>query len=418
MEQSPPQTILGLSAGGIAQASKKQADMGKIESNFVYRAIAMINTIQIGMGWFPEEAGGLNRFFYDCVTHLPSAGVNIQGFVAAPNSVFQESGGRVKPFAACNTSLLKRWYGVRANVKDALQQSQDALIVSHFALYTLPLLGPLKNRPFVTHFHGPWALESGLEGNSIPLTQLKKKMEKASYDRCDRFIVLSKAFQTILHQEYRIPLDKIEIIPGGVDTDRFRPQGSPQSVREKLGWPQDRFIMLSVRRMAKRMGLENLIDAIASLRHQYPDILLYIAGKGALKSALQERIDALNLNNHVQLLGFVSDQDLPLAYQAADLSIVPTLALEGFGLIATESLASGTPVMGTPIGGIPEILRPLSEDLVFEGSSAENLIQGLQEVLSGTRTLPDRSSCVAYANNTYAWPIIAQRIKTVYQMVL
>ena len=378
----------------------------------------MINTVQIGMGWFPEQAGGLNRFFYDCVQHLPIAGVNIQGLVAGPDAVTQESNGQVQAFAPRNTSLVKRWYGVREQLQALLKHRDVPLIVSHFALYTLPVLDLLDSRPLVTHFHGPWAMECSVEGNPSLSTCLKKAMEQLPYRRSDRFIVLSKAFQTILHEEYQVPLDRIHIVPGGVDTQRFSPQLLPTDARQHLDWPEDRFILFSVRRLAKRMGLENLIEAIATLRHQYPQILLYIAGKGALKEQLQTQIDDLDLNNHVKLLGYVADNALPIAYQAANLTVVPTVALEGFGLTVTESLASGTPVMGTPVGGIPEILRPLSNDLVFDDTSTDALTQGLREVLAGTRPLPDRQTCVEYAGDRYAWPVIAEQIKSVYQAAL
>lgn len=378
----------------------------------------MINTVQIGMGWFPEQAGGLNRFFYDCVHHLPTAGIDIHGLVAGPDEVIEESNGQVRSFAPRNTSLVKRWYGVREQLQTVLNQRDIPLVVSHFALYALPVLDLLDSRPLVTHFHGPWAMECGVEGNPSLSTCFKKAMEKWPYRRSDRFIVLSKAFQTILHEEYHVPLDRIHIVPGGVDTERFSRAIAPQSARQQLDWPDDRFILFSVRRLAKRMGLEHLIAAIATLRHSYPNLLLYIAGKGALREQLQAQIDDLDLNHHVKLLGYVAEDDLPLAYQAADLTVVPTVALEGFGLTITESLASGTPVMGTPVGGIPEILRPLSDDLVFDDASTQALTEGLRQVLLGQRRLPDRPTCRRYAESHYAWPVIAEQIKSVYQSAL
>jgi glycosyltransferase involved in cell wall biosynthesis len=166
------------------------------------------------------------------------------------------------------------------------------------------------------------------------------------------------------------------------------------------------------------MGLENLIAAMDKVRRQYPDVLLLIAGKGALTETLQVQIEELGLVEQVRLLGFVSDRDLGLAYRAADFSIVPTVAWEGFGLIVIESLAAGTPVLGTPVGGIPEILQPFSEDLVFEGTSAEQLAQGIIEALSGQRQLPSSKACEAYIREHYAWPAIAQRMKSVYQAAL
>jgi glycosyltransferase involved in cell wall biosynthesis len=151
---------------------------------------------------------------------------------------------------------------------------------------------------------------------------------------------------------------------------------------------------------------------------RYPDVLLMIAGKGELRADLEAQVEALSLSNHVKLLGCIAEPHLDLAYRAVNLAVIPTVALEGFGLIAVESLAAGTPILGTPVGGIPEILRPFSEDLVFEGSSAVDICQGLLEVLSGERRLPSEQDCVSYIQKHYTWPVITQRIKSVYDKVL
>ena len=199
-----------------------------------------------------------------------------------------------------------------------------------------------------------------------------------------------------MHQEYQVPLEQINIVPGAVEIDRFALNLSTAEARTKLGWSQDRPIIFCVRRLAKRMGLENSIAAIDQVRKQYPDVLLYIAGKGALGKTLHQQIAELELTRNVSLLGYIADEQLPLAYRAANFSVVPTTAFEGFGLIIIESLAAGTPVIGTPIGGIPEILQPFCPDLLFESASVEDIAQGIIEILSGERKLPSREACQAY----------------------
>jgi glycosyltransferase involved in cell wall biosynthesis len=157
---------------------------------------------------------------------------------------------------------------------------------------------------------------------------------------------------------------------------------------------------------------------MSEVRRRAPDALLLIAGKGALSGELEARVRSLGLEGNVRLLGFVPDEDLPIAYRAADLSIVPTVALEGFGLIAVESLAAGTPVLVTPVGGLPEVVSDLSANLVLPGSGAGDLADGLAAALMGELTLPDAGTCQSYARDRYDWPVIAARTRDVYAEVL
>lgn len=378
----------------------------------------MINTLQIGMSWFPDRAGGLNRYYYDCANHFSSAEIDFDGLVTGKGSIDTNSTKKIAAFAPAEASVVKRWKGARNSFKELTSQRDYDLVVSHFAFYTFPLLNMLDDRPLVTHFHGPWALESGVEANKSLAIRAKKWLEKTVYQRSQQFIVLSQTFRNILHQEYGVPLEKIHVVPGGVDIDRFNIELSQAEARSKLGWHSDRPTIFCIRRLAKRMGLENLLTAIAQVSKTYPDIMLYIAGKGELANTLQKQIAELGLENNVRLLGYVADDDLPIYYRAADFSVVPTISLEGFGLIVVESLAAGTPVLGTPVGGIPEILRPFSEDLIFADSQPQQLAKGITEALSGDRILPSSDACLQYIRDNYTWQKIASQIKLIYQNAL
>ena len=376
-----------------------------------------MKTLQIGMGWFPEQSGGLNRYYYGSTGYLPKVGVDIQGLVTGSEEVATATGQSILAVAPSKSSLLDRWWGIRLLAKQ-LNLTEYDLVAAHFALYTFPILDRIGNIPLVFHFHGPWALESDAESQPALSVWLKKSLEQVVYRKANRFIVLSQAFKDILHQQYGVASDKIHIVPGGVDLEQFKISSSRERARTELNWEQERTIIFCVRRLAKRMGLENLIRAIARIRVEYPDVLLYIAGKGALAETLQEQINELDLTSHVRLLGYLPDEQLPIAYRAANFSVVPTVSFEGFGLIVIESLATGTPVLGTRVGGIPEILQPFCPDLLFEDTSVDKLAQGIIEVLSGKRQLPSSEACQTYARDNYAWSVIAPQIKSIYQQAI
>ena len=378
-----------------------------------------IKSLQIGKSWFPEQSGsGLDRMYHALTQHLPDAGVPVRGLVAGSSNLTGAASNSVASFASDTAPLYQRLWGARQAARRTLAESTIDLVAAHFALYTAPAVDLLSDVPLVVHFHGPWAQESAVEGEHAAAVRLKEAAERYVYRRGTRFIVLSKAFHDVLARDYDVPASQIRIVSGGVDVDRFAVDASAEDARERLGWSTDRPILLSVRRLAPRMGLETLVSAMQSIRDRVPDALLLIAGKGPLGPTLEQQIAAQGLDDHVRLLGFVPDDDLPYAYRAADVTVVPTEALEGFGLITIESLAAGTPVFVTPRGGLPEVVRDLDPALIFEDAEANAMADRLTEALAGQLDLPSAVACRDYTRAQYAWPVIAQQVRAVYEEVV
>ena len=377
-----------------------------------------MKVLEIGMAWFPEQPGGMDRFYYNLVNKLPGAGVAVRGLVAGSERVLSDSGGFIRSFSPAKIPLSRRLFAVRKAMGNLLAEKKPDLVASHFALYTFPLLDRIRKFPLVIHFHGPWADEGAMEGGRGLVYKAKSTLEKTVYQRADRCIVHTRAFGRLLSENYGVDVSRIRIVPSAVDASLFDMNISRIEARRHLGWPQDRPIVITVRRLVNRMGLENLIEAMLAVRCEFPDALLYIAGTGPLRNTLSTRIKSLGLQDHVRLLGFVADTDLPYAYHAADLSIVPSVALEGFGLTTLESLASGTPVLVTPVGGLPEAVGGLSSALVLGGTGSHALAEGLRAALRGALHLPDAKQCRRYVQENYNWPLIVRQVRSVYQEVL
>lgn len=377
-----------------------------------------LKVVQLGAGWFAEKPGGLERVFFGLFNHLADFNVQATGLVAGSAAVRELSGGKVDSFAPPDTPLLTRWTRLRRALRVRLQQQAPDLIAAHFALYAFPVLDMIRAYPLVVHFHGSWALESVVEAKPRLRIRLIRFLEHRVYQRATRFIVLSHAFKEVLRNTYNVPDARIDVVPGGVDTARYNTKLTMNEARAELGWPSKRPILLTVRRLIRRQGLENLIDAVVRLREQHPDVLLYIAGQGDLKGDLERRIQTLGVAENVRLLGFVPDDKLALTYRAATLSVVPTVAHEGFGLITAESLAAGTPVLVTPVGGLPEVVGGLSSDLILPDSSVASLVSGIGAVLAGTRVLPTSEACQGYARQHFDDRIVAARVRQVYERAL
>ena len=376
---------------------------------------AALQTLQIGMGWFTEDPGGLNRVYASLISQLLHSGVEVQGFVVGSADVMHASGGSVASFAPPDASLVFRMHALRRAAVEWLRARPDAVVVSHFAQNAFPMLDQLGDHPFVVHFQGPWGQESRVEGAPPWAVMAKELVERAVYSRAAQAIVLSSAFGEILASQFGVERDRIHVIPGGVEVDRFASAPPRAACRRALGWPTDRPIVLCVRRLVRRVGVDMLVESAVALRARVPDALVLLAGTGPLRAELEARIEALGLQNTVQLVGFVADEMLPLAYRAADLTVVPTTALEGFGLITVESLAAGTPCVVTPIGGLSEIVAPFAPQLIAAAATKADIGSTIADALLGAVPLPTVEQCSTYAKRNFDWPVIAARVRDVYE---
>ena len=374
-----------------------------------------LQTLQIGMEWFGEKPGGLNRVYGQLVHELARDGVELHGLVAGSADVARDSDGRVHAFAPANAPVLSRLGALRDAATAWLRERPDAVIAAHFALNALPVLRHVDRHPLVVHFQGPWSEESRVEGAGPLAIAAKRWVERKVYARASHAIVLSTAFRDLLAERFDVPPDRIHVIPGGVDVGRFAIAPSRAECRRALGWPTDRPIVLCVRRLVRRVGVDTLVHAAASLRARVPDVLVVIAGSGPLKGELEARIAALGLERHVQLAGFVPDDMLPVAYRSADLSVVPTATLEGFGLVTVESLAAGTPCVVTPVGGLTDVVAPFAPQLVARSAGASDVADVLARALRGDVALPTAERCEAYAREGFDWPVVAARVRQVYE---
>ena len=306
------------------------------------------------------------------------------------------------------------------------------VVHTHFAWAALGPLKALKNVPHVRSFYGPWHEESRVEdiarvaraGSPLKKALLsalapakwsaKRRVERANVASAARAIVLSDHSAAEV-TDLGYPRAKIVKIPAGADIERFTLEGKA-GARERLGLPENVPILFSVRRLAPRMGLENLVAAMPALVKEHPDALLLIGGKGPLAGFLQSEVERLGLSGNVRLLGFIPDDALADHYRAASLFVLPTVALEGFGLVTVEALACGTPVLGTPVGATPELLKPLDPALLARDASTEALAEGILAFLK--RPKLDPLTLREYVETHYTWQKHAAGVEAVYQEII
>ena len=236
----------------------------------------------------------------------------------------------------------------------------------------------------------------------------RRLIEGYSLRRCQMIRVLSPFSMEQLIECYHLGGRDVRIIPGGVDVERFRPVENRIAVRREFGIPAHRFVLFTVRNLVPRMGLELLIEAMAQVRERASDVLLVMGGEGPLREQLEDLIRRFGLEEEVRLIGFVPEEDLPRYYAMADVFVLPTRMLEGFGLVTLEALASGTPVLGTPVGATEEILGGLDRGMLFEGRDSRSMADLIYEKYGLFKRDPEeyerwRTRCRAYVERNYSW---------------
>jgi glycosyltransferase involved in cell wall biosynthesis len=163
----------------------------------------------------------------------------------------------------------------------------------------------------------------------------------------------ANAVRDFVHENEGCPKEKMEVIPSGVDTDRFRP-GDAAEAKKRLGLDPGRPVIGCVTRMRVRKGIEELLRAMISVRERHPEAQTVIVGEVELDPDLQQLVAAGGLQPHLWLLG--RRDDMPAVYPAFDVFVLPSHD-EGMSNAILEAMAAERPVVATDVGGTGEVVR-------------------------------------------------------------
>jgi glycosyltransferase involved in cell wall biosynthesis len=275
--------------------------------------------------------------------------------------------------------------------------------------------GRRSGTPFIltAHFHPIWSIEGGWLRHQI----------RGFYDHRLAGPIVQSAARVVVqtHEEERLlrslgfPLPPVAIIPPGYSP--LAPPASPGAFRARYGIEGP--YVLFVGRLASNKGLLTLVEAFAPLAAGHRDGTLVIIGTdGGMRPAVEARVGARGLTGRVRLLGHVEEESLLAdAYRGARLTVLPS-EYEAFGLVLLESLAQGTPVVASQVGGIPEFVESGRAGLLCppgEVPAFAAAIQQLWDDEARARTMG------AYGRDhvvpRYTWGRLADRLDALYREV-
>jgi glycosyltransferase involved in cell wall biosynthesis len=204
------------------------------------------------------------------------------------------------------------------------------------------------------------------------------------------------------------------MIPNGVDPERFHAGSS--GVRASLGFGEGETVILLARRLVEKNGVTWFARALGLL--QALPFRVVVAGDGAEREAMQAILAENGMLARTIFLGSVTNRDMPALYRAADLSVLPSLA-EATSIAGLEAMASGLPLVGTRVGGIPTIIDDAATGFLVPPRDPDAMAKALGQLISD-RDLRQRMGAAARAKveREFTWDIVVGRTVEVYRSCL
>jgi glycosyltransferase involved in cell wall biosynthesis len=210
--------------------------------------------------------------------------------------------------------------------------------------------------------------------------------------------------------------DKIEVIPNGVDVEKFQPiQASDNEDKSTI------FFLSVLDEFHKYKGLDYLLEALKIVKNNVPDVKLIVGGKGVLLDHHQEMAASLGLKDNVEFAGFIPDEEIADYYSQASVFVLPSISSlqEGFGIVALEALACQTPVVTTDIVGVAHDLKQIKGGIVIPPRDTHKLADAITQILSDAQMQKEMGQRGRkLVQEKYTWKVVASSMEKVYKEIL
>lgn len=309
-----------------------------------------------------------------------------------------------------NTGVLERAASLLLGEPIDVVHAHDWLVA-----YAAAAVKNIFAAPLVATIH---ATEYGRHQGYLPepMNKLIHQVEWWLTYESRRTITCSQYMHDECRRIFELPAGKMDVIPNGVDLDAFeRPEGADDFKAAQV--KEGEKLIFFAGRLEYEKGVQTVLDALPIVRADVP-VRFVVAGIGTHAKALRDHVERDGLGDVVEFLGFVDDEELRLWYAAADLAVVPSL-YEPFGMVALETMASGTPCIAADTGGLRELVVHEATGLRFTPGDPASLAAAMLRLLTDKR-LDKRLTVDARRtlNDSFSWPSIAARTAGVYERAI
>ena len=356
---------------------------------------------------FPPKIGGIQSLLWEWWRRLPPDSFTVLTSPYAGSEEFDAA----QPFRIERTRepvLLPHPWMVRRIESLATEVGADLVVLD--PAVPLGIVGPFLSRPYDVVLHGAEVTVPG----RLPVSRqvLGRVLRKA------RHVIAAGGYPAAeAERAAGRPLD-VTVVPPGVDIERFVPLEPDARVaaRRHFGLDDDAEVVVAVSRLVPRKGFDTAIRAVARLSARRPDLVLVIAGAGRDRERLEKLASAESAP--VRFLGRVSNDDLPILYGCADVSVMMCrnrwagLEQEGFGIVFVEAAACGVPAIAGASGGAAEAVADgVTGFVVADPRDVAEVVNRLDHMLSE----PDRRVAMGRAarervETEFSYDVLSQRL--------
>ena len=320
---------------------------------------------------------------------------------------------------ACNIQRFRNHTGARYD-----------LIHSHYWLSgrLATLFKEHWRAPVVAMFHTLGALKNRVALDAAELEQqIRVDIERRTMATADRIIAATDVDRNHMLDAYAASARKIVVVPGGVNLAMFT-AGDREAARRALGLGLEP-TLLFVGRIQRLKGIDILIRAAAELRADVGGLRVLVAGGAGDETGRQRSEEArelqrlrglvqdLDLADVVQFVGAVDQSRLPHYYRAADVTVMPS-TYESFGLVAVESMACGTPVVASRVGGLATIVRERENGALVPWRDPRLFADRIRPILTDAAYAAKLRGGALETAAQFSWDAVAERTVSVYDSLL
>lgn len=387
-----------------------------------------------------KETGGMNVYIRELSKELAQKGCQIDIFTRSqnpevPTVVPFKKGIRIVHLKAGPEAPYDKnqvWFHLPEFLDNMEQFTREEksvyhLIHSHYWLsgWVGVHMSKRRNIPLLHMFHTLAYLKNKATrplGEHEP--DVRVEMEEKLVKQSDHIMVSNQTEKVQMIWTYGVPADKVSVIPCGVDPSLFR-RRDPAESKIHLGLPDKRYILF-VGRIDPVKGIDTLLKAMKVLRKKLDNAhnvhLLIIGGDkdhagsatGSEMHKLKKLTATLGIGNMVTFLGSQRQDQLPYFYSAAEVCILPS-RYESFGMVALEAMACGTPVIASKVGGLSSFIQDDVSGLLISEGDELSLAEKIHLLLSQPSFKETLGSNARERALELSWPVIGQRVLTLYQ---